>query len=269
MKLKKIIRGIVPERLYVFASGCKQPYSFLLSHLNMIKTYKKREKNNKIRLIFIVQRTEVFTSVKTICEAAYDNPNFEVIFLPIPRWSIDTLQLNMESYESVYRFCRDLNLGTVVDSYDNVTKEFVDISSLNPDYIFLNTAYTETYPDKYSIDKLKLYGKVCYVPYGFVASNEEKYNELYSYEYGYELLRDSYFLFADGDVTYNYLKRKLSLSEIVLGKRVFNVGFPRFDLIDTEHKTQGNSILWLPRWTTEKESNDSKEKTTKIQRADL
>lgn len=47
------------------------------------------------------------------------------------------------------------------------------------------------------------------------------------------------------------------LSELLFGKRLYNIGYPRFDGIEIhEVNTMGNTILWLPRWTVAKQIDD-------------
>lgn len=47
------------------------------------------------------------------------------------------------------------------------------------------------------------------------------------------------------------------LSERLFGRRLYNIGYPRFDTIDAlEVRPMGNTILWLPRWTAAKQIDD-------------
>ena len=47
------------------------------------------------------------------------------------------------------------------------------------------------------------------------------------------------------------------LSELLFGKRLYNIGYPRFDTIDVhEARAIGNTILWMPRWTAAKQIAD-------------
>lgn len=255
--LKQLIRNIVPDSIYSFASGCKQPFSLYLSHKSMVKKYEEKQTNERMRIVFIVQRTEVFNSVRSICESASKDANCDVYFLPIPRYSIETSELRLETYESIYDFCQRLQLGKVIESLNKKSGQFMDLYSIHPDYIFLNTPYTETYPPEYHIERLKEIGKVCYVPYAYILFNEYRYKELLQFSFGLELIKYTYFIFADGKVTYNFLKRQLRFSEKMLGNRVFDLGFPRFDAIDLDGGNNGgfSTVLWLPRWTSDKEGD--------------
>lgn len=214
--------------------------------------------NNKMRIVFIVQRTEVFNSVRTIFEAALANDECEVYLLPLPRCATEYKELFWETYASVVEFCYQLHGGTVIDTYDFETETYYDLTRLMPDYIFLNVPYTMQYPDVYSLEKLALIAKVCYVPYGYAMSNEELFSDLYASAFYTGLTKHISFLFADGDTSYSYCKKnRMWLSELLFGKRLYNIGYPRFDTIDAlEVGPMGNTILWLPRWTAAQQIDD-------------
>lgn len=214
--------------------------------------------NEKMRIVFIVQRTEVFNSVRTVFEAAVANDECEVYLLPIPRCANEYKELLWDTYASVVEFCQQLCGGKVIDTYDFETETYYDLTELMPDYIFLNVPYTIQYPDVYSLEKLALIAKVCYVPYGYAMPNENKYPNLYAGAYYVGLMKYIAFLFADGDASYSYCKKnRMWLSELLFGKRLYNVGYPRFDTINAhEDQPMGNTILWLPRWTSAKQIDD-------------
>lgn len=214
--------------------------------------------NNKMRIVFIVQRTEVFNSVRTIFEAALANDECEVYLLPLPRCATEYKELFWETYASVVEFCYQLHGGTVIDTYDFETETYYDLTRLMPDYIFLNVPYTMQYPDVYSLEKLALIAKVCYVPYGYAMPNEELFSDLYASAFYTGLTKHISFLFADGDTSYSYCKKnRMWLSELLFGKRLYNIGYPRFDTIDAlEVGPMGNTILWLPRWTAAQQIDD-------------
>ena len=211
--------------------------------------------NEKMRIVFIVQRTEVFNSVRTVFEAAVANDECEVYLLPIPRCANEYKELLWDTYASVVEFCQQLCGGKVIDTYDFETETYYDLTELMPDYIFLNVPYTSEYPDVYSMEKLALISKVCYVPYGYAMPNEKKYSGLYASSFYADFMKYISFLFADGDVSYSYCKKnRMWLTELLFGKRLYNIGYPRFDTIDAhEVQPMGNTILWLPRWTAAKQ----------------
>jgi hypothetical protein len=256
MKLKSIIRRCVPSRIYTFASKCKVP--FIIAHTQAENKQKLRGdwgNNSTIKIVFIVQRTEVFNSVRTVFEAAVKNDRCEAYLLPLPRCRNDSRELRWETYDSVVDFCRELGAGIVIESYDRKMNKFNDLGQLKPDYVFLNVPYTSQYPDEYSMDKLVSITKVCYIPYGYAVSEYKRFERIYSISFGITLLSNAEFLFADGDVTYNYCKKSMWLSELIYGKRLYNIGFPRFETISSNNvKNKRYVALWIPRWTDEKQT---------------
>lgn len=250
------IERIMPQGLYNFCCAC---YNNVRVARGQYRTERKRivrtHRNDKMRIVFIIQRTEVFNSVRTIFEASVANDECEVYLLPLPRCANEYKELFWDTYASVVEFCYQLCGGKVIDTYDFETQRYYDLTKLMPDYIFLNVPYTSQYPDVYSLEKLALIAKVCYVPYGYSMPNEKKYSNMYASAFYVDLMKSISFLFTDGDVSYSYCKKnRLWLSELLFGNRLYNIGYPRFDTIGT-HEVQptGNTILWLPRWTAAKQ----------------
>ena len=255
----QVIKRIMPRRLYNLCCVC---YNNLRIARGQYLTERNRiartHQNGKMRIVFIVQRTEVFNSVRTVFEAAVANGECEVYLLPLPRCSNEYNELIWDTYASVVEFCHQLCGGKVIDTYDFETETYYDLTEIMPDYIFLNVPYTIQYPDVYSLEKLALISKVCYVPYGYAMSNENKYSDLYASLFYVDFMKYISFLFVDGDSSYSYCKNnRMWLSEFLLGKRLYNIGYPRFDNIeDHEARTTENTILWLPRWTSAKQIDD-------------
>lgn len=222
------------------------------------KRISRTHHNEKMRIVFIVQRTEVFNSVRTVFEAAVASGECEVYLLPLPRCAIEHKELFWNTYASVVKFCHQLCGGKVIDTFDFETETYYDLTQLMPDYIFLNVPYTIQYPGVYSLEKLALIAKVCYVPYGYAMPNENKYPDLYAGSYYVGLMKYISFLFVDGDASYSYCKKnRMWLSELLFGKRLYNVGYPRFDIINAyEDQPMENTILWLPRWTSTKQIDE-------------
>ncbi len=76
------------------------------------------------------------------------------------------------------------------------------------------------------------------------------------------------YLFADCDKVYNYCNSKLRLCKNTdLKSIVYNLGYPRFDLIKRSDKSgNAKTFLWLPRWTT---NFDNNEKSTFLENKDV
>jgi CDP-glycerol glycerophosphotransferase (TagB/SpsB family) len=79
----------------------------------------------------------------------------------------------------------------------------------------------------------------------------------YEIEYNNPALNNLYMIFADNSYTYEYLISKSRIVMILKGRKVFNIGYPRFDLIEEEINSDIHTILWLPRWSADKFNNIS------------
>ena len=244
--MRSLIRKMIPSRAlnairlwrdnFVIAKDRKVLEKFRKAH--------PKEKNNKCRLVFIVQRTEVFNSVRSIAETAGNDARFEVYFLPLPRCQNGRFELLWDTYDNVVTFCKKLGFGTVLEMANETRDTYFDLSKLNPDVIFLNVPYTRQYPKPYRIEQLAKIAKVCTIPYGY--SMIESHLHLI---YGDPVFMQNIdYIFAGSPLEFGFLKPKVALAER-RGKRiVYNVGFPRFDLMN-KSCAQKKCVLWLPRWT--------------------
>lgn len=221
---------------------------------------------NNIKVCFIVQRTEIFTSVQSVFETMCSDNRFSVSILVLPRYDHAKKKVDISTIEKNIVFCKNLDEKiTVINPYDAQTKSFEDISGYGFDFIFLGLPYAGEYPEEYHFKKLSQYSRLCYVPYGS------------SYADGIKMIRVSLtdnllkyvdYLFADCDKVYRYCNSKLKLCKNADSKKiVYNIGFPRYDLVEREKKHDGvKTFLWLPRWTT---STDNNEKSTFFENKDV
>lgn len=248
--LKKIIRNCIPKNIYEKIYDIKYAIKIRYFYSYIYQKYEKKTKNRKIRIVFIVQRTEVFSSVASIFNEAKKNKDIDEYLFALPPNRKNGRSLDLNSTK-VIDFCKKIT-NKVINSYDDQTNTYYDLEKLNPDYIFLNVPYTTHYPEKYNMEYLSSIAKVCYVPYGFnLFANKNHYNLLFQDA----LLKNVYFLFAEGDATYYYLKGKLSFSQWHRNQRLYNIGFPRFDMYEKLNVEKINNksiknILYIPRWTS-------------------
>lgn len=245
--LKDFIKQIVPESL-------RNIYKIYNENMWIAKNCSRGCTQNRnsaerimdtIRIVFIVQRTEVFASVKSVFDASIES-GCEVYLLPLPRCANDKYELLWDTYESVRNYCMRLGKGKVLETYDKEKNTYFDLESLEPTYVFLNVPYTNEYPKVYRIDKLCLYTEVCYIPYAYSMLEKN-----FKFSYSPNNLSKISYIFAANSLGYNYCHKRVLLKDLLKRKKtVYNVGFPRFDLIlnDSENNER-TTILWLPRWT--------------------
>lgn len=230
-----------------------RPYKYYLIRK---KNYKKVITNNSvIKVLFVIQRIEVFNSVKSIIDEMGKNDIFDIYFLPIPRNKTgENNALDFKSYGEIKNFCYNLKCGRVIDCYNN--ESFIELDD-KYDYIFLNVPYSNQYPEKYSLHYLSRHGNLCYIPYG---TGYSKNNALLYTSYNLDLLSHISYLFAASPSTYRFSEDKLHIWEKKFKKKiVYDVGYPRFDLLrNVKNNNKISTILYLPRWTTNNEIGNEK-----------
>lgn len=221
---------------------------------------------NNIKVCFIVQRTEIFTSVQSVFETMCSDNRFSVSILVLPRYDHAKKKVDISTIEKNIDFCKKLDEKiTVINPYNTQTKSFEGISGYNFDFIFLGLPYAGEYPEEYHFKTLSQYSRLCYVPYGS------------SYTDGMKMIKGCFtdnllsyvdYLFSDCDKVYNYCNSKLRLCKNTdLKSIVYNFGYPRFDLIKRSDKSgNAKTFLWLPRWTT---NFDNNEKSTFLENKDV
>lgn len=221
---------------------------------------------NNIKVCFIVQRTEIFTSVQSVFETMCSDNRFSVSILVLPRYDHAKKKVDISTIEKNIDFCKNLDEKiTVINPYNTQTKSFEGIRGYNFDFIFLGLPYAGEYPEEYHFKTLSQYSRLCYVPYGS------------SYTDGMKMIKGCFtdnllsyvdYLFADCDKVYNYCNSKLRLCKNTdLKSIVYNLGYPRFDLIKRSDKSgNAKTFLWLPRWTT---NFDNNEKSTFLENKDV
>ena len=97
----QIIERIMPRRLYNLCCACYNNFRIARGqYLTERNRIARTHQNEKIQIVFIVQRTEVFNSVRTVFEAAVANDECEVYLLPLPRCSNEYNELIWDTYAS-------------------------------------------------------------------------------------------------------------------------------------------------------------------------
>lgn len=217
---------------------------------NIRKTALKKQKGEKLVVVFFLQYPEMWNSLKSIYDAMCDDDRYSPLILCFPKKK-GTYEKKQEFHKKndAIEFCEKNSMKYIDANSDN---KWGDIKRLEPDYIFVQRPYDEYMPKALALSCISKYGLVCYVPYGY-----EYVNGIHlDIEYNSKLMSNLYASFAENDDTYSFV-RQLSKKEIDLNiRKVYNIGFPRFDLVEaSESIEKSDTVLWLPRWSVN-ESND-------------
>lgn len=234
--------------------------------------YERKKKNaseineSDVKVCFILQRTEIFTSVQSIFEEMCSDNRFSVSILVLPRYDHAKKEVDISTIKRNLEFCQSLNSkAVIINPYNAERRSFQSISDYGFDYIFLGLPYINEYPEEFRFKNLPKSCRLCYVPYG---SSYADGREMLRVSLTNDLLMNIDYLFADCDKVYQYCNSKLKLCKNADSKKiVYNIGFPRYDLVEREKKHDGvKTFLWLPRWTT---STDNNEKSTFFENKDV
>ena len=142
-------------------------YSFVNNLKWNIRCYKKRIFNEKINLVFLCHRPNVWGSLKTIFEACNSDEMFNVTIVAIPnKKQLPDLGLCHEIYESegAEDFFKDYPCR-IINGYDYKTQKWFNLKKLKPDYIFIQQPYNITRPALYKSHAISKYAKILYVHY--------------------------------------------------------------------------------------------------------
>lgn len=246
MRLMNIIKEVIPSDIRNVIKMVIYRSRFHYSH---------PMKNERMTVVFLVNRTNIFNSVKSIYLSMKNDSTINTYLIALPDRSSDKLS---KDTKRVLSYCMQLSKEQVIDSWDNDNQCFFDVKQLNPDFVFLGIPYDEEYPNEYSFNRMASFTKLCFVPYGFDlvtgVGNQTSLND-------YMLAHVSY-LFADSDVTAEYCNKRMKILRLFGKYQVCDLGFPRFDLLEWKKEkdnTEKTVILYTPRWTTSRNVNNGHE----------
>lgn len=209
-----------------------------------IKKIDSRISKGIVRIVFILEMPEVWNSCKTVFEAFENMENAEAYILAVPKFP--NTKLN-----PAYEFA-SIQYKNVINGYDEDTEEWFDLFAFGPDYIFYTRPYQREYPDYLRSRVTSRYAKNCYIPYGY----EFVTGYHIEVEYNLNSLPYLYMIFCEGISSKSYCNRLVGNTS----KKIFDMGYPRFDLLNkfSIDRNDGiiTTILWTPRWSSEKRVND-------------
>ena len=214
---------------------------------------RKKEAGEPIHVVFVCHRPAVWESLHSVYDCIKEDPAFRVSLVAIPnKKQLPELGLNHEQYESegAEEFWK--NEGCIA-GYNYETGEWLDLESLEPDYVFFQQPYNSCRPPQYHSRVVSRYARICYVSYFGVFYIDDIYDECAPLDY----LGDLSFFFTQNPMDTRYIKQRLMLAAPHSCK-VVNTGFPRYDCVedyrvqksDIWQKQDSFKMVWTPRWTT-------------------
>lgn len=218
----------------------------------------------KISVVFICYEPESWDSLKTVCEACMCDNAFDVTIVTIPL--IKQMSERKGNEHSIYEasgaeeYFRNYPCR-VINGFDNDTKKWFDLKTLEPDYLFFQDPYDVHRPEEYQIKEVSRYTHVCFIHYGCSVIGGELFHAVHPYSF----LEKVSYIFSENMEKQHYYESMLQSSHNK-GQKILNLGFPRWDnfnekmlctnLFWKHDRGERTRIIWLPRWnTTEKNCN--------------
>ena len=234
-----------------------------LSYINQIQANEiidlrlklKKSSHEKVNVVFVCHRPQVWESLRSVYESLKNKEIFDVKIVAIPnKKQVPKLGLNHEIYESEGAEDFWKKYGCI-DGYNYATNQWLDLNSLEPDYIFFQQPYNITRCSEYKSWIVSSYAKLCYVGYFALHTLDDVYDECTPDDF----FKNISFFFAQNSEEQELISRKFIRIDNKIGKSILT-GFPRYDdahsYVGCENNIWKNRsknmfrLIWTPRWTT-------------------
>lgn len=215
---------------------------------NIRRMHDEKNEQDKINIVFMLQYPEMWNSFATVYEAMKEDDAFNVSVLTFPKGKSISDE-NGIKVNDAYMFCQKNNIEAIDGVKDG---KLFDLNSIPVDYFIVERPYDNDKPDEYSNAKLLKKALVVYISYSCHMTKgvhfRIEFNKIQKY---FRLF------FADAKDSYQYIEAKTKGEPFAKYQKIYNIGFPRYDLIKKKNKdkTQITTFLWTPRWSVKK-SND-------------
>lgn len=241
------------EALKQRAEGLTEENRCLANENIRLRLKLKKASHEPIHVVFVCHRPAIWESLHSVYDAMKQDPDFRVTIVAIPnKKQLPELNLNHEQYESegAEEFWKSEGC---INGYDYETGQWLDLKSLEPDYVFFQTPYNICRPPQYHSSVVSKYAKLCYVSYFGSYHTDEVYDECTPLDY----LRDLSFFFTQNPMDDVHIRDRFTKVEHHYC-RIVNTGFPRYDRIETYrnlpcgmwNQEDTFKMVWTPRWTT-------------------
>lgn len=207
---------------------------------------KSYEKNytNKIKIGFVIFFYEHWDSLDTVYKAFLEDSNFEAFVFVGPRRQFDDQWRYMKEG---LKYLSERGVKCI-PLYNEKRKIWVDLKKYKLDYVFLNSPWEGSWPEKYWIRNLSKVVRVCYIPYGIIAARMQ--NEQFNQEFHHKCWR----IFAESPLHKELFAKYSEIKD----KNVVISGYPKLDFylhpeIINNPWNVGSSdkykIIWAPHWS--------------------
>jgi hypothetical protein len=233
----------------------------LLQNKELLKLKKKVKSINreKINIVFVCHRPQVWGALKTLCESCIDDSSFNVTIVAIPnKEQLPGCGLVHEKYisEKAEDFFKNYPC-TVINGYNYKTNEWIDLKILSPDCLFFQTPYNICRPPQYNSSIVSRYTLLCYVPYAYPLFGRDIEDSVYPESF----FKDVHLVFVHNTKRKEWLLKHFDNIENFNENNIFVAGYPKLDCLEKykniesdfwKHKNENRKfrIIWTPRWCT-------------------
>lgn len=222
--------------------------------LKLILQNMKKRKSGPIKVGFIGQYIPAWNKVEELYRAMLADDRFEPVIICVPLNISEHKLQNPESMENdTYEYYKKNGYNAVNALIGK--DEWLDLKSLDLDYIFYQRPYDYHLPIQYVSGAVSRYSKICMVLYAMVMVEEDLDICLKR-----DFFRNVYCYFADSDYVAKVNRNNFKLPHLLglqksvccgnsISKNVLNkkdIQTDAWDQIGGDFK-----VIWTPRWTTD------------------
>lgn len=205
----------------------------------------KKYFKEKVNVVFVCHRPQIWLALKTVYEALASDILFDVkiVTIPVRKALPDKGFINDFESEGAELYW---NVENCINGYDVDSGKWLDLRTLNPDYIFFQQPYNIMRPESIKSWYVSKYAKICYVAYGY----EMMRGSVIEGSHPEDFFQNVSFYFAQDEFNQKYMLDYFERKNNVFSK-TFLTGYPKFDGIKTIQEKKNNdnlNVLWCPRW---------------------
>lgn len=215
----------------------------------------KHAQNKPINVLFVCHEPALWSMFESIYEVMENDSAFCPMVVALP-YRHPTLPNGQYKDAGMYEYCKSKNINAI-QGLNKETNEWLNPASLLPDYVFFQTPYRLLTP-VWSVEKISMMAKVCYVPYGgciYAGEVDEIVNPI-------NFFKHASIIFKENLQTKNNFVQKFAGNAWFNHQTVLLSGCTKLDFLYSNCNYQRilwrrglqnhiKRILWTPRWHTE------------------
>lgn len=236
----------------------KEKLQFALSDfkaaMKLILQNSKKRKPGPIRVGFIGQYIPAWNKVEGLYREMLADSRFEPIVVCVPSGISEHKLNNPDDLENdTYEYYKNNGYNAVNTLIGK--NEWLDLETLELDYVFYQRPYNYHLPEQYSSSVVSKYSKICVVLYAAIMVEEDVDICLKR-----DFFRNVYYYFADSHYAAKANCKNFKLPHLLGIQKSLYCGNPSSQYILSERDTKTDAwdsiggefkIMWTPRWTTD------------------